>query len=946
MTHSNITNFTITLICILFWTLGVNGQKVPANKQAESKSTISEESISESPLTTGATSTISGEDLMDQYTGSITNALIGKLPGLYINGVSGEPGSNLAAPSIRGYGNYYNRNIKIYVDGFESEISFLESLSPSEIESITVLKDAAALATFGMKGSNGVLWVTTKRGEAGKVKVDFSLKTGTQLPSEIYKPLRSFDYANLYNEAVSNDNGMKWSPKYSETELQAYKNGTGTDVDWYDETLKDKGSYTDGNISFKGGDENSRFFIDFGFLNNQGIYDVPTNDESANALQNKYNLRLNLDFKMLGIFEGKVDVGGIVDDRKSSVGPDSTLWDAMARYPSNIYPVRNANGPWTGTTIYPNNPVATINALGYNSTHDRTLQGNFLLKENLEGITKGLYLEQSVSFNTWTRGTYSRTRNYARIVNSVVQTTDENSNFAVNDDKGTDQWNTKQFMGKVGYSRTFNNHSVNGTLNYLIQSTNVDANMNGIAGLQNDYNYENIGGVINYSYGGKYMAELGFAYSGSDNYAKGNRWGLYPSLSLGWDISKEEFLKDNETVNSLRLRASAGKTGNDQQLYRRYVYMKYYNKNGEYLTGVKNVASVNGVNGGVVELFSPNEDIFAEQSLKFNIGFDAKFFNHLALTVDGFLDKRSDIVTIATNLSALYGAVPPFMNIGKVTTKGIEGMLNYNNKVGDFAYSLSAMVLLTDNTIDYSAEIPMYENATETGNAIGTKFGLEADGFYNVTDFKSDGALVDGLAVPKFGAVQPGDIKYKDIKKDGIIDESDMVKIGEPNFPKASYSFNLNLKYKGFDLGVLVQGASGRSVDLLKMADKTIAFADNGNAYPLVKERWAYYPEQGIDTRAVANYPRLSTSFNTNNYRSSTFWQKNGDYLKIRNIELGYSLPETLVNKASLSGLRIYLSAINLFSSSWLEKNYGIDPEYFTGYPSMKSFIVGININL
>jgi TonB-linked SusC/RagA family outer membrane protein len=942
MTHSYMKNFSITLICCLIGALGVKGQDVPTKQQTESTTSTSKESPSASGSSTGAFSVITGEELMVNYFGSINNALNGKLSGLVVTEGFGEPGSDGGSMSIRGYGNLDNRNVKIYVDGFEADHTFLESLAPSEIETITILKDGAALASYGMKGSNGILLVKTKRGEAGKTKIDFNLKTGTQQVTGIYKPLRSYDFASLYNEAVSNDNGMEWSPVYSTQQLQAYQNGTGTDVDWYDETLKDMGTYTNANLTFKGGDQNARFFTNFGFLNNTGIYDVPTNDEMSNALQNKYNVRLNLDFKMLRIFEGQVDVGGIVDDRKSPVGTEGSLWNAMANYPSNIYPVKNPNGSWTGSTIYPNNPVATTNALGYNSTHDRTLQGRFMLRENLDNLTKGLYLEESVYFNTWTRGTYNRTRNYERVINGVVQTPDLNTNFVIFDDNGTNQWNTKQFNARLGYSRTFDNDIVSGAVTYRVQNINVDANQNGPAGLQNDYNFENIGGFVNYSKSNKYAAEFGFAYSGSDNYAKGNRWGFYPTLSASWDVSKEDFLKDNDVVNSLRLRASVGKTGNDESVGQRYLFMKYYSGTQTFNTGNTSIVG----NGGSILLNTPNEDIFAEQSLKYNFGVDAKIVNHLTLTLDAFLDKRSGIVTIENTYSAVFGAIPPYLNVGEVTTKGIESMLNFSNKIGDFAYSVTAMALFTNNTIDYAAEIPMYQNARITGNPIGSRFGFEAIGFYDVSDFNADGSLKDGIPVPTFGVVQPGDIKYKDIFEDDLIDDADRVKIGAPYFPTTTYSLNIDLKYKGFDAKVLFQGVSGREISLLDVRNLSIPFADNSNAYPLIKDRWAYYPEQGIDTRATAKYPRLSATTNTNNYVGSTFWQKNADYLKLRNIEIGYSLPESLAQKVSLSSIRIYFNAHNLLSFSSLEDEYGIDPESISGYPAMKSITMGININL
>jgi TonB-linked SusC/RagA family outer membrane protein len=941
MNHSYISKSFVAFACFLLWTLGVNGQDTLAGQKPDSSARISEVSGVEPQSISAAFSTISGDELMNQYSGSITNALNGKLSGLIVREGFGDPGSKNSSLSIRGYGNFYSRGIMIYLDGFETGYNYLESLSPSEIESITVLKDPAELAPYGMKGANGVLLVTTKRGKEGKTKVGFNMKTGTQQVTGLYKPLRSYDYARLYNEATSNDNGMEWNPKYSESELSAYQNGTGTDVDWYDQTLKNSGSYTDANLTFDGGDANARYFAYFGYLNNKGIYDVPTNDETSNALQNKYNIRLNLDFKMFKIVYGKVDVGGIVDDRKSPNRGVDSLWYDFGKYPSNIYPVQNSDGSWTGTSIYPNNPVASIKARGYNFTHDRTLQGRFLLKEKLDALTSGLYLEQSVAFNTWTRGTYSRTRNYERVINGVVQTRDENTDYLPNDDNGTNQWNTKDFMATLGYARKFNKNEVNGKINYLLQAIDVDANQNGVAEEQNIYHYENIGGLINYSYNEKYSANLGFGLSGSDNYAKGNRWGFYPSISASWKLSNEQFLKDNKYLTFLNLRASAGKSGNEQFYFRRYLYMEYYYINGTFYTGRNDIKG----NEGNSLIYTPNEDIFAEQSVKYNIGLDATVMDKLSVSLDGFIDKRTDIIIYDESISAVVGAYASFRNIGEMTTKGTEVNLLYKNKVGKIGYFVSGMLEYTNNKMEYFAEIaPPSKDAAQTGKPIGTFFGLEDNGFYDISDFNPDGSLNASLPFPTFGKVQPGDIKYKDLSGDGIVDERDMVEIGAPDFPKTTYSFSMGIDAKGFDFQFMFQGAAGRTVNLLNYP-QTKAFANNHNAFPIAEDRWAYYPEEGIDTRSSAKYPRLSTQDNSNNYRNSTFWQKNGNYLKLRQIELGYTLPKSVVAKAGLSNVRINISAINPLSFSWLEKNYGIDP-LTTMYPAMKSFIVGININL
>ena len=925
MNNSNHRNTSFLILFLLSFTFGVTGQELSVKSLPDSLAYPSVEK-----------SSISGDALNQNYVGSITNALNGRVSGLFVTEGTGEPGNTTGSVSIRGYGTYNNRNINVYVDGFESSMSFLESVSPAQIESIRVLKDAGDLATFGLKGANGVLWVTTKRGKVGKTEIDFQFKTGVQQMNDIYKPLNSSDYNSLLNEAFSNDNGMIWTP------------GTTTstsNVDWFDEVLKDQGGFTKGDLSFNGGSENARYYASFGYMNATGIYDVPTNDETSNAELNRYNMRINLDFNMLNFVEGKVDVGGIVDDRRSPNISEFQLWNNLANYPSGIYPIKNPSGTWTGTTTFPDNPVASVNATGYNSSHDRTMQGKLYLKEKLDVITEGLYIEQSVNYNFWARGNYNRTRNYARYIGDVVQTTDIDENFDISDDGGQLRNATRQFLGGIGYDRNFDKHELKASVNYLLQNISVDQDLNGAGGVHTNYNYENIGGVFNYLYNKKYMAQLGFAYSGSDNFEKGNRFGFFPSLALAWNISEESFLSDVGAVNSLKLRASAGKTGYDQTQFGRYLYMQYFSSNpsGQFLTGV---SSLTGRNGRGLSR-APSVGISAEQSLKYDIGVDAHLFNKLSLSVDAFMDKRSDILTLDNTYSAILGLnLPPFLNVGEVTTQGIESILTYRNQAGSFNYSLSAMVLFSKNKIDYFAEVQLYENASATGNPIGSRFGFEADGFYDIDDFNADGSLKSELPFPTYGNVQPGDIKYKNIKEDGFINDADRVKIGAPSFPTATYALDLNMEFKGFDFEVMVQGVNGREINLLDQNNISLPFADNNNAYPLIKERWAYYPEQGIDTRAEANYPRLSAITNLNNYQYSSLWQKNGDYLKVRNIEIGYTLPGSLAQKIALSNVRIYLSAINLLSFSWLEDNYGIDPENMTGYPAMKSFTMGININL
>jgi TonB-linked SusC/RagA family outer membrane protein len=891
---------------------------------------------------TAAISSVSGEVLSKTPVANLSNTLYGLLPGLNVLQGTGEPGNDRAYLWIRGIGSYNYEDYTIFVDGFQTTFNYLQYLSPAEIDQISVFKDAAALAPFGMKGANGVIWVTTKRGQSGKPTIQIQARYGFQSPININDPLDSYNYASLYNEAVSNDNGRLWSPVYSDAQLEEYRNGRGINTRWYDEVLKDNGYFARADATFSGGSKGAKYFVLLGYMNNQGLYDVKNDDQHSNAGLEQFNFRTNLDFTIFQIFEGKVDLGGRIEDRSYPNFDATTLWNNLEKYPSNIYEPINEDGTWAGTNTYPDNPLASIRELGYISAHDRTLQANFTLKENLDFLTHGLYVSESASFSTWNRGTYKVSKNYARFLNGMQQTPDQNTNYSIYDDYGTNQWNWYQFQGQVGYSRDFGKSHLTSAINYLWYTRNVDSNQNGAAGLNMKYGYQNLGGRIHYNYDGRYSAEFGFAYSGSDNFDKNNRYAFYPSLSAAWTISNESFLKENNIINFAKLRISAGKSGYDVFSGGRYLYQLYYTYSRSYPTG-------NGTptwNGGITPAYTPNPDISAEESMKYNVGTDIQLFKSLDITVDAFLDKRSKIITPDHSLMAVFGANPPYRNIGKVTNKGFEVSVLFSNQLGKLKYQIGGMAFYHSNKIDYMAEIPPVTlNAAQTGRSIGTLFGYQALGFYDIDDFDNEGNLKVDEPIPEFGAVQPGDIKYQDINGDKKVNELDMVAIGNNFLPKWTYSLMMNAEYKGFDFSFLFQGVAGKDVNLLDASNQTVTFRDNGNAYPLAFERWAYYPDEGIDTRQSATYPRLSTLDNPNNYRNSTFWIKNGAFFRLRNVEIGYTFLFSAMNKRSASSMRFFINGVNLFTWSPLLKNYDIDPETMMGYPALKSFNCGLNVN-
>ena len=908
---------------------------------------------------TGATSTVAGDVLYKTPTANLTNTVTGIIPGLFAVQGNGEPRWGDASWFIRGIGTYSfsgDANIaKYYVDGFEVLEDYINFLSPSEIGSISILKDAAALSTFGMRGANGVVWIETKRGEEGKPKVNIQMRSGVQSAINILKPLKSNDFANLYNQAISNDNGMVWTPTYTSAQLDAYKSGRGTDVDWYKEALKDQGYYSDLDLSFHGGTNLVRYRVVLGYANQQGLFNAENTDQTSNTRFARYNMRTNLDINLFKILEASIDVGGRLQDWNRPNFSTSTLMNNLARYPSNIYPVYDEIAKetdplsyYSGTTIYPQNPVASINGLGWTTDRLRIMQANFKFKENLDFLLDGLYLQQSFSFYVQSLGSQNRTKNYARYFNGERQTTDESTTIVAGGlgSNGMEEW--KQGTLTAGYGNSSEVHEVNAALNLHIS----DYKGNGLFGYQ--FHYLNYNGKVNYAYNKKYVAELGFSYFGSDAYAPSNKFGFYPALSAAWVVSNESFLESNEAVDFLKIRASAGKTGGAESYVTgvlsnfgsdgRYLYQQYYSSSqaGSHYTGNSAPFSSQGT---FAPLFLVNENVFSEKSIKYNAGLDLNLFKKIDFSVDVFLDKRSDILTYDNTLMNYYGINTQFNNIGKMTNKGFEASLAYHDKVGDMSWSLFGMAFYAKNIVDFMAEVtPAEPYMAQTGKAYGTRMGLEAVGYYQLSDFNADGSLKTSIPEPMFGAVQPGDLRYKDMNNDGYVDQLDIAEIGPPSYPKWNVSFGGSLAYKSLDFSLFFRGAAGASINLLNYSNQMMAFVNNGNAYEWAKNAWAYYPEQGIDTRASATYPRLTTLENNNNYRASSFWIRNNDFLRLKNIEIGYDFSR-IINYQGISKLRLYANALNPLTISNVLKDFNMDPESGLGYPALKSYNIGVQIN-
>ena len=904
---------------------------------------------------TGAVSTVKGEQLYKIDNANLSNTFVGAFNGLTVMQGSGELGNDSAKWLIRGLGSYGVAGwstAKIFVDGFEVNREYMTAISPTEIETVEVLKDAAAVALYGEKGANGVIRITTRRnrnyGKVASAQVNARVRFGVQAPTIINKPLGSYEFASLYNQAVSNDKGMVWSPAYSADQLNAYKNGTGVNVDWYDQAMRSFGTFRDADVILNGGNDDARYNINLDYLGNDGLLAAKNTDQTKNLGYNRFNVRANLDFDVLKIFEVRFDMGGRIELLHRPNYAVSSLFTNLAKYPSNIYDVFDDadREHLSGTAVYPNNPYGSVHELGWYSYKGRSLQTNLAVRERLDMITRGLYLEEAVSLYSYTLSTYSKTKNYARYHNGNTTTTDQTTTITASGYGSAGMQDWKQGRVTLGYHQGYNDHSWTAALNFDVSAYKGDGYFS------YKYNTANLNGFLRYMYDGRYILEAAFSKFGNDAYAPGHRWAFYPTVSAAWLISREPFMRDS-IFKLLKLRASVGLSGfsdsnatsvlADYSSKGRYLFKDYYTYSyiGSFYTG----ATSGTWQSSLVPMFVTNEDAHAEKSLKYNVGLDARI-GGFSMIVDAFLDKRSDILTLDNSLLGYYGKQYSFSNIGKMTNKGFEVEMAYTGGSGDFGYRVNGSVAYAHNTVDYMAEVtPANAFSAQTGRPYGTYIGLVADGFYDINDFDDAGNLVAGLPTPAFGAVQPGDVKYLDLDKNGVVDQNDVTKIGRSWVPEWSFAFGGRLAWKGFDLECLFQGLAGVSANLLDNWDQTVAFVDNGNAYAIAKGAWAYFPTEGIDNRANATYPRLTTQGNSNNYRTSSLWIKDASFLKLRNVELGYTFKSKDPDKAGVKAFRCFVNGQNLLTFSPLLKEWGRDPENLSGrYPALKSVNAGIAI--
>ena len=896
---------------------------------------------------TGAYSQIYGQPIENNPVINNDNRMQGLLPGLFVMQNNGEPGDEGASLLVRGKRTFRSNSPIVLVDGYERSMDFLD---PNEIATITVLKDAAATAQYGLRGGNGIILVTTKRGEEGKIKVSLNARAGIKAPTTEPKFLNSFQYATLYNEALTNDGA---APKYNAADLDKYEKASRgiyendldrylyPDINWYDQYMNPSTVQQRYSLNIEGGSRVAKYFISAGYTDNSGSYKVDKNANTynTNADFNMITLRSNVDITVNKRFSLSLDISGRQEQRTypgSRTDAALRVFRALYKTPPNAFPVFTPGGQLGGTKDFKDNPYGLLNKQGYSLYYVRSMFATLRAKHDLDFITPGLSIKANAAFDSWYDQNTNRSKAFKvydlrqpngtveYLPNGNIKYVETGSDTQMS--SGVDYPTTQRIINtdaSLNYDREFGRHAVSA---YVAVAQRIMSD-------ENDGNvpraYLGSNGRVSYSYNKRYLAEFNFGYQGSEQFLASHKFGFFPAASLGWVLSEENFLKDNKWVNFLKLRGSYGITGNDDV--------------GGYFLWYQKYASSGGVNFGYTSIGYPgwNENAFAlnnvtwERVKKTNIGIDAVLVkNKVNLTFDYFHERNQDIM-IQPALPNIMGIRFPDFPIGIIENKGFDASLGYTDRIGDLEFSINGMVSKANNKVlDRGEETQRFAYQARTGRALDAIFGLQALGLFR------DQAEIDASPSQTFGVVRPGDIKYKDQNGDNQIDAYDEVYLGQSNMPDLQYGAGLGLKYRGFDLNVLFTGQQGTQQNLT--GEAIWEFHDNGT----VREHHLGRFNPGDPASwENASYPRLSLSNKANNQRTSTYWLINGAIVRLKTMELGYTLPPGFTSRMKIEKIRFYVNGYNLltWSSTDLMDTEARSSHYVI-YPIQRIINGGLNV--
>ena len=904
---------------------------------------------------TGAVTQISMDDIASTSTSNLTNMLAGNVPGVMAMQSSGQPGQNTSEFWVRGISTFgAGSSALVLVDGFPRD---LNEISIEDIESFTVLKDASTTAIYGSKGANGVILITTKKGKAGKVNVDAKFEAAYNTRTMTPEFADGYSYASMMNEALITRNQ---EPEYSPEELEILKLGLDPDlypnVDWQDLLLRNGAMTYRGSLNLSGGGNTARYFISGSYLNEQGMYKVDENikkDYDTNANSQLYNYRMNVDVDITKTTLVKVGVSGSLR-KMNEPGRAVNVWEALMRQNPIEIPAMYSDGrfPTRGVDA-DTNPWVLTTQTGYNETWNNKIQTNITLEQKLDFITKGLSFVGRFGYDT-NNGSNIRRMKMPELYKANKQRNDAGelvfnriaAEQKMSQESGSSGSRYEYLEAELHYNRGFKDHNIGATLKYnqnsSISTVGIGGDIiNGIARRN-----QGLAGRISYNWKNRYFADFNFGYNGSENFAKGHQFGFFPAMSAAWNVAEEGFIRNNaKWINMFKIRYSYGKVGNDN-LGARFPYLYT-------IAGVDRGyqwadLGYNKSYTGLAYTSLANNNVTWEIATKHDLGIDLALFNDkFSLTVDYFNEYREGIYMTRNYVSYMVGlnGLAPTANVGKVSSEGFDGNFAVKQKFGEWDLTLRGNITYSKNTIeDRDEENAYYKYQLQKGYRVNQARGLIAAGMF------SDYEEIRNYPTQQFGEVMPGDLKYKDVNGDGIVDGGDVVAIGATERPNLIYGVGLSARWKSFDFNIHFQGAGKSSYCIQGPSVYAFSQKEIGNILPdLVDGRWIDSSISGTEAtmNPNASYPRLSYGGNSNNYRASTFWLRNGSYLRLKTLEIGYNLPQKWVNKIYSKNIRLFFIGTNLLTFSEFKL---WDPEMgsTTGahYPLAKTFSFGFNISM
>lgn len=908
----------------------------------------------------GAISQVTSKDLLSTPSANISQAISGKITGVITSQTSGAPGADDAQIYIRGRATFAgDAQPLVLVDGVERSFS---QIAPDDIETISVLKDASATAVYGVRGANGVMLITTKRGKEQKPVVSLTANWQIQSPTRKDTYLDSYQSVMLLEEALAND-GLP--SQFSADDIEMYRRSvagelSGRDamlypnVDWYDQVLSNTAPAQRYNVSVTGGTKRMRYYASGEFYDQKSIVKNLSNDQFGNTSSpgfRRYSFRANTDFFLTTDLTFSVNFGTRFEERRGPNTNDSDpnyseIFYELNHTPGWLFPVSYSipNGESTrtlyaGTSQYQNNIVARLTEAGYYKSTNVVNETNFIVDYKMDWLTEGLSVKGMLSFDYENLHRNNYTRNFATY--ELNDDTNYESLTAYNKfNTDTELTHGSEFTSiyklymeaQVNYARKFGKHDVTAMALYM----------------QNDYRskadlakrYQGLVGRVTYAWDDRYLAEFNAGYNGSENFMKGKRFGFFPAFSIGWRLSNEPFMqKYSDWLNNLKIRASYGQVGNDvyqvNGVQQRFLYeQKWSQITNDYYFGTTGQT-------GIYDAQYPNYGVTWERAHKYNVGIEFGFFNGMLTgNVDVFYEKRNDILTTYLTRPEWVGVVMAAANLGKTKNQGYEIELKHSNHIGsDFHYTIGFNFSHARNEI-----LSMDEPSIKTdyrkreGHPINQYFGLICDGYVTQADLDS-GNLPDS----RFSSdVKVGDLKYRDMNQDGFIDDRDETFIGYSDIPENMYALNLSANYKNWGFSVMFQGVD--HVSRYYDAEAMFAFINGGKVKEHHLERWNPAESEAYNL-AHAKYPLLHyNDYGDHNQRQNSYFLKNGAFLRLKNIELSYTLPERWSHKVGMSDCRLYINANNLVT--WDHLDGLTDPESngSNRFPIMKTVNFGVNI--